>query len=128
MELTLFVREARRREAEKQGTPALKMIAVAQMLQFALGDCEHWGENEHGTAMMWWDVDFYDDELMQDLIKEGVIEPRKEGLVEPQNSDSSPFPGGCILKTLGFQNDVCLRPQFHNYACEWERGCVVARE
>ena len=70
------------------------MIAVAQMLQFALGDCEHWGENEHGTAMMWWDVDFYDDELMQDLIKEGVIEPRKEGVVEPQNSDSSPFPGG----------------------------------
>ena len=63
-QLTLFVREARRREAEKQGTPALKMIAVAQMLQFALGDCEHWGENEHGTAMMWWDVDFYDDELI----------------------------------------------------------------
>ena len=96
-QLALFVREVRRREAEKMRTPALTMIAVAQMVQVALGDCKHWDyyDVDGSAAIMFWDHLIYDDDEIRNLEDEGVIEPELDFSSIPQDS---------IFQPLGLHN------------------------
>lgn len=103
--LTKFIYEARLREKEKQGTPALTMISVAQVLQIALLDSKHWGsEDGENQLMTFWDItNIYEDERI--LYEEA-------GVIMPETEDNfGQFPEGGILETLGFQN-LIMGPKF----------------